>query len=1265
MRLIENVTVELNSSDITSWIIEYTRTQQICSGVGTLQLIVPTSSGLDFDPWDIIEIYEYGDKVGKFYVSESKESPKGGILVVGADDGSKLITDYFLTETYQSDILTYSRYWIQRILDEATVNYQFTVGDDQGGPVNPNTSFGLDSAYNLIQGLLQQSGWYLYFNPDGIAIIGRIDKNLSDPDHIISDSDILTLERERDDARLRNRAVVWGNANPLIGEQVFVDITLPSPWQIDSKDERTVVLANSSIYSNAVGVDLARKLLHEFEDIKDEKVILTACDKNFKIGDVIRVNSNYWTGSGLLTTLEASMSENGLVHTLTINEKCPRLFAYFGLPLIPVSGFYVYVGTEANGVWKKYTEGSTWYDTSSGLDTDLNIIDLFIKDDIHACVTSNGFLYTKTSDAAPWSKYDHPDLRDRDGVSYIASGILAKACSINDIGNIVAGYDTVTLSGEIQPIPIGRSWVLEVSPNHNLVKAEQVAVSGIFGYITNLGITDIESTGEYNIVSVSGVAQSGYVMEAITWYRRYGLGHRDIQAWNASYADYGDVPHAHHGALPADSNQITMGAGRGYIPTIMISALGSEYMSQPVVDSENLDYWVVSRNAIFKLSPSTVTSTAWGFTPIPVDWPLNDYPYDDGHPPAIFLHRKDSNTFNIILIFSIQTEEPVSVPYPGHYMQAYRLLHYDWDIGDSTPTKRNEVDIMEYDAFNDSINFYGAGLIDDEIIMCYRFGAERIVTTYDITTHFTNDVVWHTDGEHAQDNNPDWENSYGVEMVSTGDEILFFTILKAGSDKKYWPPVIIGDIGTWATQKISIYYQYVSLDRYGILDTGYVKLTEKNETDNNYWNFSFSTPPTVGYCVDTLLDDAYYAIRWGISSTTRVFYPGDGGKSYYYQMILKIPGGNKIDFRELGPYTSANPPPYLKSENGDSMWDFDVGGVSFVAYGTISKFYGPYFVAAKYYGFGDNFYTVRSHTWNQVSSTINTEDSMYSPTNDPTNGDDLLNGMVSASSLDASNNIITTAHNDLTSIIALTDTDGHSLFSTFGLTQGFGYSSSSSSFRLYIPGEWIYNSLGNGGDILKHTTISVPIGGITASDLSEIQSWGNFELILETPAPAKVEISKGSPTLVYTIPSGIPPNWEDSFFAATTSNGYGTFYSHVNKFPTFDARVVDLLDPAAFPVASGVFDPDDFQRFNTFATPNGWAFSNYQFSSNWTYIASGLITFIESSNYTPYNPYLFYSTSGVVTKRFMQKNPISSVWQDFTTTLPDSEITIIRCDDQF
>jgi len=218
MKLDDNVVVKLNGNEITNWVIAYNRSQQICTGIGTLEMQVPESSGINFDPWDIIEIYEYGDKVGKFYVSESKESARTGIIAVGADDGSKLITDYFLTETYQSDVLTYSRYWIEKILDEATVDYEFSVGDDQGGPVNPNTSFGLDSAYNLVQGLLQQSGWYLYFNPNGKAIIGRIDKSLNDVDHSIDDGDILNFGRERDDSRLRNRAVVWGNANPLIGE---------------------------------------------------------------------------------------------------------------------------------------------------------------------------------------------------------------------------------------------------------------------------------------------------------------------------------------------------------------------------------------------------------------------------------------------------------------------------------------------------------------------------------------------------------------------------------------------------------------------------------------------------------------------------------------------------------------------------------------------------------------------------------------------------------------------------------------------------------------------------------------------------------------------------------------------------------------------------------------------------------------------------------------------------------------------------------------
>jgi len=230
------------------------------------------------------------------------------------------------------------------------------------------------------------------------------------------------------------------------------------------------------------------------------------------------------------------------------------------------------------------------------------------------------------------------------------------------------------------------------------------------------------------------------------------------------------------------------------------------------------------------------------------------------------------------------------------------------------------------------------------------------------------------------------------------------------------------------------------------------------------------------------------------------------------------------------------------------------------------------------------------------------------------------------------------------------------------IAQNFLIDLTDSGARLhYLDTEWI-NNIPMSGDVLKHTSIE-PLG-ITASDEAEIQSWGNYEVILYPPSVVKVEISKGSPTVVYSIPSGIPP-LPNSFFAATTSNGYGTFYSHINTFPVFDARVVDLLMPGEFPTVSGVFDPTDFQRYISFATPNGWAFSDYAFGTNWVYVASGIISHIESSNYTPYNPYLFYSVSGVSVGKFMQKNPISSVWQDFTTTLPISEITIIRCDDIF
>ena len=98
-----SVTVEHDSTDITNWVISYDREHDICTGVASLELIVPSASGRTFHPWDVIEVWENGNKKGKFYVSDLEEDSKTGIINIACDDESKKLTDYFITESYLID----------------------------------------------------------------------------------------------------------------------------------------------------------------------------------------------------------------------------------------------------------------------------------------------------------------------------------------------------------------------------------------------------------------------------------------------------------------------------------------------------------------------------------------------------------------------------------------------------------------------------------------------------------------------------------------------------------------------------------------------------------------------------------------------------------------------------------------------------------------------------------------------------------------------------------------------------------------------------------------------------------------------------------------------------------------------------------------------------------------------------------------------------------------------------------------------------------
>lgn len=437
------------STDISNYAISFERNVQICTGIGTLDFVVTKDVPVSFSTWDSIILYEDSTKKGKFNISTISREATTGNYIVSCQDNSKRLVDYFITDFYEIDYYSTTRYWIELFLNEAGLSYEFNT-TSQGSPLSENMSLGLSSAYDNIIQLLQLSGWYLYFDEDGKAIVGSLEVNSSVFSETFSDSEILTINENSNDSMLRNRAVVWGNSG------IFTEISTHTQWNYDTTDKRAVVLANSGIRDLATASSLATTLLEEFDSITETLTLEIAGYYNVYIGDRIFINSNFTSGSGLITTLSTSGSSKGYITTITINERCPRLFGYYN-----ISGDdYVYASTYY-GVKRKLLVGSEWEDYSTGL-TNLNIIDLSVNNGNLACIASSGELFLRNITQSGWYQFVpssvnqsiyHPSgigfynplIEETSSYFYPYSGGQYVACSIGKSNNIT--YALFTTSG--------------------------------------------------------------------------------------------------------------------------------------------------------------------------------------------------------------------------------------------------------------------------------------------------------------------------------------------------------------------------------------------------------------------------------------------------------------------------------------------------------------------------------------------------------------------------------------------------------------------------------------------------------------------------------------------------------------------------------------------------------------------------------------------------------------------------------------------------
>lgn len=1238
-----NVVVKHDGTDISNSTISYNREHDICSGVGTLELLVPLNISRTIKPWDVIEIWENGNKKAKFYVDSTSEDAAAGIIRIKATDGSKKLTDYFIVDSYTVDYLSYGRYWIEKFLTEAGISYTFTVTGN-GSPLSNNTGLGFDSAFNTITTLLQQSGWYIYFNNNGTAIIGDLNKDVNDPDHSIDSGDISVVARELDDERLRNRAVVWGNTNPTYGN-VFVDISVPTPWNYDSLDKRAVVLSNSSIYSNDQALSLAQMMLKEFTQIKDEKTLLVVNDYNLQLGEILKVTTKYWAGRGLITGLTATMDRNGLVYEVVINKKCPRLFTFFSNFPPTEEGFYVYIGTAGDGIWRKYVTSSTWGNDSSGLE-DLNIKDLAIRNGNFATIAEDGFLYTRSSELASWSKYTPPNLRDVSGVTYSNMDLRAVACSTDMNDNIVVGYNYVP-SGIMASgvVGSGMSWVLQLTGAQTLVRAEQVVISGGAGPDNNIySIYDLESTGEYNIISVSGIAPaSGYIAQGVDEYLRRGAGYRTVSmsSFNA--------------AVPPDSKCLNRGFGYGDTPSsevLYVPNVALTYKSSLICDPDGYTFWYTGWKSgvgyLCKTDMNALSASYWTFTP-PAEWTAA------GFDEVEFLIRhKTTNTFDIVAIVSDTT-----------------MYHYSYTIGDSTLTSLSNSAKAPGSAYG------GAGLIGGQVIMGYWFSNTVHAKILNLTSSTYSDVDVYT-GMGAGYSGLNG----GVSLFSTGDSIIWGLTYIVGTDLYDFPHCPIGPATKPKTAELwAVGYRITDYGGSGIIGPTLIKSIPTydgsegwgDETTHYIYFNGFTEVNMTSVAVNTNLRSAY------VITPVNVLQQPCSTASYphfdeAYSMVIQWTSMS-INYEKWTGYIREDLG--YTPEDGGLDWfqkdpeDISIGGAGISFTGSVGRYTSPGWTMHGHIGgiFANDYWKIFRNApafaagfgFDYFSDFLDCADFGVEIAAQGTMDD--LTGQLAAG---APGGYVGTY------LVEFPRWDWECPYPTrvaiptnsyVWLTQIYGVYRGYSIFKL---GKALYDDFPM-GTILKHTSTTEIGDKITATDESLEQTLGIFEVIKTTQYPCKVDIAQGAPTVIYNIP---PDDGTTSIdFAATIQNEEDTFYTHADPKPVFESRVFSLPKPGTFPTISGTFNPKDYERYVGISNREGILASEYYLDTPWVNMVtvasgvavSGLITHFETTNYVPEGTYFFYTVSGV--KSFYQKDPESSYWQDFSATLPDAPITIIRVDD--
>lgn len=496
-----NVNVTCNAVSLDTYLISYTREDNICNSTSILTLTLSINCPITFDFYDELIITEGGVKKGTYALLANSKNIPQGTITINASNTQKNLENHFIEEKYDMmDTPTLkTRYWIEKFMTEAGVDYTITATGD-GEFIPSDMVLGGVMALDAVKQLLQYSGWYMRYDENGTAIVGTLDYDSTSYQVVVDDNDIIDFKIEENDAMLRNRVVVWGMGSSLLENNgwTFVDLSTTTPWNYDDNDKRTILLSNSLISDMTLANTIAKKTLDEFTKPNIVKTIKVKGFVDVMVGDRVYVNSKYYSKICTATTVYVGLEQNGTTTTLTLDERCPRLIGYFNY------GGYVYVGTDGDGVWRKPLKYSdTWEDYSTGLG-DLYIKDLSIAGGVMACVTTSGYLYVRYPTDTQWNRVSSFSLHDDiDNVTYATINGTIVACSVDRNTGVVYAGIRCSVSGTSEY----RSWVGKVASPTNIT-TNMITVSGNSDYYIN----DLDSNNYAVYVNAFRAINSGYTI---------------------------------------------------------------------------------------------------------------------------------------------------------------------------------------------------------------------------------------------------------------------------------------------------------------------------------------------------------------------------------------------------------------------------------------------------------------------------------------------------------------------------------------------------------------------------------------------------------------------------------------------------------------------------------------------------------------------------------------------------------------------------------